>query len=537
MAAESAADAPRGALLSGPLQAGVAAVGGWRRLLLAFIMGAAAVAAFAPFHIIPALAPSFAVLVWLTTSSARVRDAAVAGLAFGLGHFVAGLYWISGAFMVVGGPAAIAAWPAVVGLSLFLALYPAAACAAYRSLVSPAAPFAIPQAVLFASLWTLSEWLRGWVLTGFPWNPVGSVWAASDIMLQVTSLVGVYGLGWATVFAASAFAGSWWQGGWRQGGWHVAAASVGVLLAVAATGTFRLGEAPDVGVDHVEDVRLRLVQPHIPQRMKWIGELRPRHVQDQVALSLQPGDADAQRPTHVIWAETAIPFYVNGDELLLQQLAMAVPPGGRLIAGGLRRDGGARYNSLFVIDESGRIESSYDKTHLVPFGEYMPLADLIPFRKLTSGAVDFTPGGHRVSTAATGVPPFQALICYEAIFPGGVVGRDGARPQWLLNVTNDAWYGISSGPHQHFALVRIRAVEEGLPVVRVANTGISAVVDPFGRVVSSLALGARGVIDTDLPKAAEPTVFSMTGNVPVVVACILVITVIRACTWRVTRVG
>lgn len=533
MVSDRDADAP---VAASALQAGVEGVGGWRRLLLAFVMGAVAVAAFPPFHIIPALAPAIAVLIWLSASADRPRDAAVAGLAFGLGHFIAGLYWISGAFMVVGGPASVAAWPAVIGLSFYLALFPAAVCAAYRALCGRNVPFSVTAAITFAALWTLGEWLRGWLLTGFPWNPMGSVWVVSDAMLQVAGLVGVYGLSLITVFTAAAFAGTWWQGKWRGGAWQVGMVPAALIALIWMGGSVRLGQVPAPGTNTVEDVRLRLVQPHIPQRLKWVRELRPRHVQDQIALSLQPGADGEPPPTHVIWAETAIPFYVNGDDVLLRELVAAVPAGGVLLSGGLRRDGDARFNSLFAINGDGRIVASYDKVHLVPFGEYMPLAGLIPFRKLTSGMVDFSAGDGLAATVVAGLPPFQALICYEAIFPGKVTAT-GTRPAWLLNVTNDAWYGMSSGPHQHFAMVRIRAVEEGVPVVRVANTGISAVVDPYGRVLASLPLGARGIIDAGLPRASAPTVFSTYGNGPVLILAFLAISVIRALGRRPTRLG
>lgn len=493
---------------------------GWRRYLVSAVMGVVAVAAFPPYGVIPALIPAFALLIWLARSSTTKRGAFGVGLAFGFGHFLAGLSWIANAFTVAGGLAALAGWPAVAGLSLFLALYPALATLLFYRL-SGRGPFALTDAVLFAALWTLAEWCRGWVVTGFPWNPLGSVWAISDSMLQVTSLVGVYGLGFITVFAVSAFAGDWWQGvpekprGW----WRLPVAAVALLGIVWAGGSYRLSTNTDM--PDVEGVRLRLVQPNIPQTVKWVPNLRPQHVQDQVAMSVQPAAEQIEGPTHVLWSETAIPFYVNGDAALLSELARAVPPGGYLISGGLRREGSGeatnRYNSLMAIDPLGRIAAHYNKIHLVPFGEYMPFRDYLPFGKLTPGRSDFAVGRSFAPLSLPGLPPFQPLICYEAIFPGAVVADDAPRPAWLLNITNDAWYGVSSGPHQHFAMVRIRAVEEGLPVVRVANTGISAVVDAFGRVRSQKALGERGVIDSPLPRAGDVTIYAWLGNLPILI--------------------
>lgn len=488
-------------------------------------MGAVAVAAFPPYHVIPALIPAFTVLIWLARSSRRKRDAFLVGLSFGLGHFFAGLYWIANAFFVVGGPAAIAAWPAVAGLSSFLALYPALVAMAFR-LICGERTFGIAEAAVFAALWTVGEWLRGWIATGFPWNPVGSVWVVSDAMLQITSLVGVFGLGMATAFAASVFAGEWWHGGGirRAGRWRLPAAAIIVLGLIWGFGAYRLEAAP--AVDENTGVALRLVQPNIPQRLKWQRDLRPRHVQDQIAMSRAPA-SPGQAPSLVIWAETATPFYMTDDAPLLAELARAVPEGGYLITGGLRRDSDAfdanRFNSLAAIDGGGRVRASYDKVHLVPFGEYMPFADVLPFGKLTAGTVDFTAGATFEPIDLPGLPPMQPLICYEAIFPGGVVNADGPRPDWLLNITNDAWYGMSSGPYQHLAMVRIRAIEEGLPLVRVANTGISAVIDSFGRITAKLPLGEQGVVDAFLPSPISPTAYAVAGNLPVVASALILI--------------
>ena len=500
---------------------------GWRRYLVATLMGLVAVAAFPPYGIVPALIPAFALLIWLARSATSKRGAFAVGLAFGVGHFYGGLYWIAHAFAVYGGPSAIVGWPAVGGLSVFLALYPGLVTLLYYKLAAREGSIGLADAALFAALWTLAEWLRGWVFTGFPWNPVGSVWVVSDSMLQVTSLVGVYGLGFLTVLVATAFAGEWWQGYAEKpkGWWRLPAVAVAVLLLVWGGGAYRLADAPMN--DNQPDVRLRLVQPNIEQRLKWHPDFRARHVQDQVDISLQPtGELDGG-PTHVIWSETAVPFYVNGDEALLSTLARAVPAGGYLLTGGLRREGSGRdtdrFNSLLVIDNVGRIAADYDKVHLVPFGEYMPLGDYLPFDKLTPGRADFAKGEAFTPIAVPGLPPFQPLICYEAIFPADVVSPTAPRPDWLLNITNDAWYGLSIGPYQHFGLVRIRAVEEGLPVVRVANTGVSGVIDSWGRVRTSLDLGQRGFIDAALPKPIEPTAFSKTGNLPVLIVVLLIV--------------
>jgi apolipoprotein N-acyltransferase len=253
----------------------------------------------------------------------------------------------------------------------------------------------------------------------------------------------------------------------------------------------------------VEGTLLRIVQPNIEQRIKWQPDLRAKHVAGQMGLSAGSGP---RPPTHLVWSETAVPFLLPDAAQVLQALAKVVPPGGVLLTGAPRRaevDGTPRlWNSLFAIDETGSIVAIYDKRHLVPFGEYMPLRSLLSIAKLTQGGGDFSPGEGSRSLTLPGLPEASALICYEVIFPGNVVD-EGSGARWLLNITNDAWFGTSTGPYQHFAAARLRAVEEGLPLVRAANTGISAVVDAYGRVIASLGLNRVGVIDAPLPRALE----------------------------------
>jgi apolipoprotein N-acyltransferase len=264
--------------------------------------------------------------------------------------------------------------------------------------------------------------------------------------------------------------------------------------------------APALGVETVDGVMLRLVQPNIDQASKWLPELRRGHIENQMRLSSGPG---ARPVSHVIWAETAVPFLLTSEPELRSQLAGIVPRNGLLITGAPRLSGSGTpqrlSNSLHGLDETGAVVGIYDKHHLVPFGEYTPLRSVLGWLglgKLTVGGQGFSAGPGLATLDLPGLPPFSPLICYEIIFPGRVVA-EGPRPQWLLNLTNDAWFGISSGPYQHFASARIRAVEEGLPMVRVANTGISAVVDPYGRVYGRLHLNRVGVLDSALPKPVK----------------------------------
>jgi len=287
--------------------------------------------------------------------------------------------------------------------------------------------------------------------------------------------------------------------------------AVTLIATVWGLGALRLQAHPTLLLD---DVVIRLVQPAIAQEDKWQSTLFQSHFATQIALTLsQPA---SEEPDLVIWPEAAVPYSLLRDPTTLAQLAAAAPSQGYLLTGAVRADrdenGPLRpWNSLLAIGRDGLVET-YDKHHLVPFGEYVPLRGILPIDKITPGATDFAAGSGPTVMALGNLPTFGPLVCYEVIFSDEIIGDDG-RPQWLLNITNDGWYGQSSGPYQHFQAARLRAVEQGLPMVRVANTGISGVIDGAGRVLASLPLEHRGVLDTTLPAAlVAPTYFSMWGD-------------------------
>ena len=482
----------------GRLQKRIAAVSGWRRFALAAGLGALATAALPPVHLVVLLVPAFVGLVWLIDASPRPRTAFAAGWWFGFGHFTAGLYWI--AFALLTKPERFG-WMvpfAVFGLSALIALFPAGAALLTRA-VRGAGPGRI---LVFGAAWTALEWVRGWAFTGFPWNLIGTAWVFSDGMIQLAAVTGVYGLSLLSVVVAAMPAVLTDGGAWAGRKAVPVAAAFIVLGVVWGGGLVRLAGA---GNAVVPDVRLRLVQPNIDQRLKWRPELRQQHVLRQVRMSTAAAGAtqDKGAPTHVIWAETAAPLFLGSDPAALGVIGGAVPSGGLIITGTIRRTPPGEkpfriWNSLQAVDGRARVVATYDKFHLVPFGEYVPFRGLLSFAKVTAGQVDFSRGPGVRTLRLPGLPPVSPLICYEVIFPGRVVDRQD-RPGWLLNITNDGWYGRSSGPYQHFAAARLRAVEEGLPLVRVAGTGISAVVDAYGRTVARLGLGRAGVIDSDLP--------------------------------------
>jgi apolipoprotein N-acyltransferase len=374
----------------------------------------------------------------------------------------------------------------------------------------PAGPARI---LVLAVCWTLCEWLRSWVLTGFPWNLVGYCWAFSDAMNQFAALAGIWGLSLVTVIAAALPALLVdWDG--RPSAGEAArrhipaalacvAASLALLVAIWIGGSVRLSDAAD---PLVAGIRLRLVQANVDPGEKGstdhgIDVLR-RH------LNLTRETPGYDKVTDVIWSETAEPFPLERFPDVRAAVAAVAPRNGLLITGVLRTDSASGpvnevWNSMALVDRTGAMIGSYDKFHLVPFGEYVPLHGILPFiSKFTPGIMDLSAGPGPRTLHLPGLPPVGPLICYEAIFPGQVVER-GDRPQWLLNITNDGWYGISAGPHQHFVSARLRAVEEGLPVVRAANTGISGVIDSYGRVLAQTRLGETAVLDVDLPQPLQ----------------------------------
>lgn len=498
----------------GGLKDRIAGLTGWRRLALAFGLGVLTTAALPPVHAVPVLLLTLPLLLWLADGTARPRQAFLVGWVFGLGHFASGLYWISNALLI--DPTRFG-WMipfAVGGLGALLGLFPAAAVAVAR-LAGTTGP---GRVMLFAAAWTVFEWVRGWVLTGFPWNPLASVWMPADTVLQSTALIGTYGL---SLLTALAFAMPAVLGDRAAGAVRMVAAAWGVLAVLTLWGGWRLATAE---VATVPGAVLRVVQPNISQHEKWKADQRDANLMTHVELSQRDGFADL---TAVIWPETAASFAINTDAPRRHLAALAAPPGGVLLTGAPRVTPPGEqpfriWNSLVALNGDAAIVGSYDKMHLVPFGEYVPLRGILPIDKITPGSTDFSFGEGPRLMSVPGLPPAGPLVCYEVIFPGAIVLDPAHRPGWLLNVTNDGWYGISAGPYQHFATSRLRAVEEGLPLVRAANTGISGVIDPYGRVVASLALGTQGIIDSPLPAALAPTPYARGGNaVPLTLALLL----------------
>ncbi len=493
------------------LSAALAGLSGWRRLAVTAGLGAVATFSAPPTYAIPVLLIAFPGLLWILQGVTSRRTAFLVGWTFGFGFFVPGLYWIAFALTV---DLASFWWLipfAVAGLPAVLAIF--VGCATMSLHMLPLA--GLPRILAFAALWGLAEWLRGHTFTGFPWQLAGYGWVAWGPVLQSVSVIGIYGLSLLTVLVTALPAALIQAEDGRVSRIGIGACLAGLCLfvAIAGAGAVRLTG----GVDDVPGVRLRLVQPNITQVDKWNRQLAPRHFAMHLELSQRPAPVPV---THIFWPETAVPYALEREPAVRQAIADATPAGGLIVTGTPRFSSTAPrqvWNSLAAVDDTGSIVGTFDKFHLVPFGEYVPLRGVLPIDKITPGQLDFSPGPGPRTLSLPGLPPVSPLICYEVIFPGAVTTDtgQGERPRWMLNLTNDGWYGRTAGPHQHFAITRARAVEEGIPLVRVATTGISGVVDPYGRVVASLPLGERGVVDSPLPNAIdELTLYTRWRNIP-----------------------
>ncbi|MGE0007257.1 MAG: apolipoprotein N-acyltransferase [Parvibaculaceae bacterium] len=490
----------------------VGRLGGWRRAAALLLAGAAAGLAMPPFDLWPLLFLAFPVLVW-SLDGAAWRPAFASGWLFGLGYFAVCFYWVGIAFLV---DAATYLWmmPFMVGalaggMALYWGLAGAAASLVRRRGFARIAAFAIFLAA--------AEWLRGHLFTGFPWTAPGLAVDGMGDLEQVAALVGMPGLTllivlWAALPALAGFAGT------RRREWAVAALLLALLPALWLWGAFRLAAAGDTQTG----IALRIVQPDIAQDDKWRAENR-RQIFDE--LKMLSTRTTAGRPNGiddvavVIWPESSVSFYIDESAQGLAELALMLPDRTVLVMGALRRDaegpGEPRiYNSVLAFDGDASLLAHYDKWRLVPGGEFLPFEAILEplgFRKVVTVPGSFTAGPGPRNIALPGLAPAAVLICYEAIFPHDLVDA-AERPGWIINVTNDGWFGRSSGPYQHLAQARLRTIEQGLPLARAANTGISAIIDAYGRTTASLPLGTQGVLDGTLPASLPPTVYARAGD-------------------------
>ena len=493
---------------------------GWTRALAVALMGAAAALGQAPLGLWPVSLAALAGLM-LVLAAVPAREALVRmSFAAGFGYGAASLFWIVEPFLV---DAARHAWMAPFALALM-----AAGMGAFWSLAGFVAARwdgRTERIAAFALALAGTELLRSHVFTGFPWALVGHIWIGSPVM-QAAAFVGPIGLSLlTTLIAALAVIG---RGPFQRG------LSVGALALLLA-GVWGAGfvRQDTSGTPRAEPMHVRLIQPNAAQHLKWQGDMWRVFLDRQMDMTAASADTPLDL---IVWPETAVPFLLdNTGDLLAEMAGMS---GGVPLAFGVQREDGLRfYNSLAVIDGAGRVTEVYDKAHLVPFGEYVPWGDAMARLGITAFAAQegngysAGPGARVLDLGRLG--KVLPLICYEAIFAHDINGA-GGRPDWMLQITNDGWFGNIAGPYQHLAQARLRAVEQGVPVLRSANTGVSAVIDAKGRVLRSLPLNTEGFIDAELPPALAPTVYSRTGDWPalaLILAGLLVLALVRPPRW------
>ena len=453
----------------------------------------------------------FLILPFLAYACSEAPDGKVGfgvGWWTGFGYFGLTLHWIVEPFFV---EPEVTGWMAPFALALMaggLALFWGAAFGIAARLFNGINA----RTIGLAALWTLSEYTRGNIFTGFPWGKL--TYAFVDLpIIQLTAWFGIYGLGLIILLVAFLpilFGKEIWKG---------AAFSLVIFSILFGLGEFRQSGTHE---NHPDGTIVRLLQPNAAQHLKWRRDLI------DVFYNRQLGYSSANtipRPNVIIWPETSLQFFLGQNPQKLQEVANAAGPNTSVIAGIIRREGDWNRNALIYLDEAGGVSAVYDKHHLVPFGEYFPFASFfrqLGLQGLTQMAGTFQQGDGPKIIEGGNVPRFIPLICYEAIFPQ-YAGVKGARPDWLVHITNDAWFGTFSGPYQHLAQSRTRAIEQGLPMARSANTGVSAMIDPYGRVVKSLPLGTHGYLDVNLPAPLRPTIYGRFGDIPWVILAILLV--------------
>ncbi len=544
------------------------------RLPLALAAGVATALGFAPTDYWLLAVVGAAGLAALVDTATSRRHAAAVGWAWGFAMFATSLTWIATAFTFQSAMPAAMGWVAVILLSAFLALYPMVAALAAHAIPRPG----LARLLVLAGAFMLTEWLRGVLLSGFSWNPLGAAWLAAPGVPQLARLFGAQGLSGLMVLAGGAI---WLMLGPQR---TLTQRGVGAAIVGAAALGGLLGRTFIQDVYFPDNPTLVIVQPDIGQGEKYDEGANERHLERYLAITRQAvadssigapmqsgatgsesgapfagvdqggqsGSNDAQsaarspegtisetlagvdlgyRPTLVIWSESAVFGLPEEDPALRRKLASVLRSNDLLLFGGVAAERLASgeidklRNSLFVLDAKAQILARYDKAHLTPLGEYVPargIMEAIGLARLAPGGIDFAPGPGPRTIAIPGIPPFGAMICYEIIF-GGRVTEDGRRPAWIVNISNDAWFG-PSGPPQHLAQARLRAIEEGLPLARATPTGISAVIGPSGRIVARQAAGTSGFIRTTLPPPLPATPYAQYGDaIPMSLAALLVL--------------
>lgn len=505
---------------------------GWRRFLLLVVAGAIAGLSVPPLFVVPALFVTFPIWVWCLDGAERkgglrrlFGPAFSIGFAFGWGYFTVAFHWLGAAFFVDGG-VMIALMPfAILALAAMIAFFWGVASALAHLLWSHG-PWRI---LTLATFLTMAEWARGHVLTGFPFDLLGYALTPTDEMMQITAVIGIYGLTFVAALLAMTPA-LIWPADNRSLSRRLLPffLAIGVIAAQLGYGYNRLA---GIVATPRQDVSMRLVQPMVYEHADW-GQADPVALIDRLIMlsdmRMNPEDKGLADITHLVWPESSLPFFLSTYPDALARIARMLPDGAMLLAGaprqqyepGATQSAGPPYNSLLAINSDGEVVASYDKAHLVPFGEFLPFQDF--FGRL--GIKQFVPGaegwGHgdarRRLMALPNTPKFLALICYEILFSGDL--GDVAGAQYLLNITNDAWFDGSIGPAQHAHHARVRAVEEGMSLIRAANSGLTFATDPLGRVKAQLAPLQMAALDVRPDQRLASTVFAQVRYWPLLIA-------------------
>lgn len=477
---------------------------GFSRVALTIFAGAIGALAFPPFGFFAALFVSFTILVWLIDGATGNPDGSMLsrgwktftiGWLFGFGYFVAGLWWLGNALLLEADEFAWALPLAILGLPAVLAIFYGLAVMLANMLWSDG----WGRIAALAAAFGLIEWLRSFVLTGFPWNTVGLGLMPIPMMMQTSNLIGIFGMSMLAVFVFSSPA----LLGTKKGMYPGLMIAFAMMALHLAYGAYRLHQPLKTDA---EALSVRIVQPGIDQSRKMLNADRAEIFKEHLRLSVLPAKNGEKRPDIIVWPETSVPFILTQNPDALAEIAKTLEDGQILLTGAVRmEEAGAGqapryYNSVYAIDSQGQIIGATDKVHLVPFGEYVPFENLLRsfgINNLISLPGGFSPAATRQPITLPSGKKLHSFICYEIIFPGEVP-QDIATSTAIVNVTNDGWFGDTPGPYQHFQQARIRAVETGVPVIRAANTGISAIIDPMGRIVAGLDYGQKGIIDSTL---------------------------------------
>lgn len=490
------------------------------RYFKAFILGSFATTALPPFFVLPLLIISFSGLYLLVVKSQNKKQAFFTGWFFGFGHFTTGIYWICYAlltdpekfawmipFAISGLPAVLAIYIGLVSLIVF---------------VIPAN--GIRRIFVFTSVWVITEILRGILFSGFPWNLIGYSLNFSNYLIQINSVTGIFGASLLVTIFATMPALLIEKNGVNKKNIIAVVISLLIIPALFVFGYLRTSnETNEAG----KKITIAVVQANISQNLKWEPTLRIKNFMEHVLHTEEIQKKYGAAPKLIVWPESGVSYFLDQERNLQNMIRNAINYNDILITGSIREEENETHydiwNSIFVMNKARGVIDYYDKFKLVPFGEFVPLRNVLWFvDKITHGAVDFSKGpGPKTISLENGIK-ISPSVCYEAIFSGKIIDEKN-RPDLMVNVTNDAWFGISSGPHQHFEMARIRAVEEGIPLVRSANTGVSGVIDEYGRVLASTELGTKANLVFDLNLKTTNTVFSVYGILPVIITALIIL--------------